>query len=111
MNRLIFALAGLVLIALGVWFIINHVAPTTGEKVASIIDWYPEKEGFVLTLNINGKLYKCYTNATHIHLNKPVEVVFEEGNKPVLIKQDGKTFKVFRWERLRTIERMPYVRR
>jgi len=102
----------LLLFSLGIGFLkYISVAPTTGNKTASIVDCYPEKDGLVLTLNVNGNLYKCYTNATFIHLNKSVEVVFEEGNRPVLIKQDGETFKVFGWERLRTLEKIPRVRR
>ena len=107
MRRFVLTFAGLILIALGIWFVM--VVPTTSEKVASIVDWYPEREGLVLTLNVNGKLYKCYTNATFIYVNKSVEVVFED-ELPALIKQNGWTFKVLKWKELKTLENMPKVR-
>lgn len=81
----------------------------TTVKNGKISDWYPEKEGLVLTVATDSGFYKLYTNATMINVKEPIAVVFQ-GNKPIAILQDDRAFGVKDWEKLKNLEDMPEVK-
>jgi len=80
----------------------------TVVKTGTILNWYPEKEGLVLTIAVNDSLYKINTNATMINVKEPVILVFK-GNSPVTIIQGDRAFGIRDWQKLKTIEKMPEV--
>jgi len=104
-----------VLIVLGViGWIMNEMDKEMNETVvrsAQILDWYSDEMGLVLTVSVSdGKLYKLYTNATHLNVEEPIAVVFQKG-VPVVILQGYGAYEVVDWQELKTLEKMPEVRR
>jgi len=108
---LVFAVV--LLFALGIGFVKyveeSKVAPTTTQN-ATILDALPTPNGIVIIVSAGDNIYRIYTNATKLNTSKPVILHFKGGYIEV-VEQDGKTFKVMEFERLKTLEKMPEVRR
>ena len=103
----------LLLFALGIGFVKyveeSRVAPTTTQN-ATILDALPTPNGIVITVSVGDSIYRIYTNATKLNTSKPVILHFKDGYIEV-VEQDGKIFKVMEFEKLKTLEKMPEVRR
>lgn len=70
---------GLVVLGVMVWVMdIDKKRSGTTVEVATILDWYPGESGIVITVSMNGKLYKLHTNTTLMNIEEPVKVVFEK---------------------------------
>ena len=114
MLRLIWVLVLLALVILGIMgWIMNEMDKKMNETVVrstSIIGWYPDENGLVLTVGVDGKLYRLYTNATRLNVEEPIAVVFQKG-VPVAILQGCRVYEVVDWQELKTLEKMPEVRR
>lgn len=106
MSKIVWVVVALAVICVFAYVAWNEIGVKAEE--GKILDVYPEKEGIVLTVSVDGKLYKLWTNATTINVSKPVKVVFEKG-RPIAVVQE-KTYKVLDWKELRTIEEMPTVK-
>lgn len=100
----------LVVLGAMVWVMndIDRKRSETAVEVATILDWYPDESGIVITVSVNGKLYKLHTNASLMNVEEPVKVVFEKG-VPVAVLQEYRSYSVLDWEELKTLEKMPAV--
>ena len=103
----------LLLFALGIGFVKyveeSRVAPTTTQN-ATILDALPTPNGIVIIVSAGDNIYRIHTNATKLNTSKPVTLHFKDGYIEV-VEQDGKIFKVMEFEKLKTLEKMPEVRR
>ena len=104
----VLVLLGVVVLGAVAWITLLSDFSKNCIKTATIVDWYPEKEGLVLTVCIDGKFYKLYTNASFINVNKSVNVIFRNGI-PIAILQGYRLYKVLNWEELKNLESMPKV--
>ena len=109
--RWIWVVVLLALVVLGITgWIMNEMDKKMNETVvrsALIIDWYPDENGLVITVSVSdGKLYKLYTNATHLNAKEPIAIVFQKG-VPTIIMQGNRDYRVMDWQELKTIEKMP----
>lgn len=91
------------------WDMDRRISETV-VKEGQILDWYPEKEGLVLTVSTDGKLYRFSTNATEINVKQPLKIVFEKGI-PVAIIQNYNNYSILDWQELKTREDMPTVKK
>jgi len=107
-----FVLVVLLLFSLGIGFVKyleeSKVAPTTQN--ATILDALPTPNGIVITVSVGDSIYRIYTNATKLNTSKPVTLHFKDGRIET-VEQDGKVFKVMEFEKLKTLENLPEVRR
>jgi len=114
MVRWLWVVVVLALVVLGITgWIMNEMDKECNETVvksADVLNWHPDEKGLVLTVSVNGRLYKLYTNATLLNVKEPIKVVFQKG-VPVAILQDYRVYEVIGWQELKTIEKMPKVRR
>ena len=113
MSRWSLALVIGLLFALGIGFVKyleeSKVAPTTTQN-ATILDALPTPNGIVIIVSAGDNIYRIYTNATKLNTSKPVILHFKDGYIEV-VEQDGKIFKVMEFEKLKTLEKMPDIRR
>jgi len=77
---------------------------------AQILDWYIDYRDVVLIVEAEGNFYRLHTNATMFNISKPVEIIFYKGT-PVAISQDNESYAVLDWQELRTLEKMPTVKK
>ena len=84
------------------------VAPTTTN--ATILNAQPTPSGIVITVSAGGNFYRIHTNATMLNLSEPVVLHFKDGGIEA-VEQDGRLFGVVKFEKLKTLEKMPEVRR
>jgi len=113
--RRVWVVVLLALVVLGVMgWIMNEMDKVWNETVvksADVLNWYPDEKGLVLTVSVSdGKLYKLYTNATLLNVKEPIKVVFQKG-VPVAVLQEYRVYEVIDWQELKTLEKMPKVRR
>ena len=90
-----------------------NVVGATERVNATILDAQPTPNGIVMTVSAGDNLYRIYMNtttATTLNTSKPVTLHFKGGSIEV-VEQDGKIFKVMEFEKLKTLEKMPEVRR
>jgi len=87
-----------------------NVVGATERVNATILDALPTPNGIVIIVSAGDNIYRIYTNATKLNTSKPVILHFKDGYIEV-VEQDGKIFKVMEFEKLKTLEKMPEVRR
>ncbi|MDK2876177.1 MAG: hypothetical protein PWQ22_587 [Archaeoglobaceae archaeon] len=110
--RWVWVVVALSLFMLGtiVWisFDIDREMNETVIKTGQILDWFVDAEGIVITVNVEGKPYRLYTEAEMLNVSEPVRIVFLSG-KPVAVVQDSRAYGIRDWSELKTLEKMPVV--
>ena len=115
--RLVWVLVVAALVVLGAVVWVMHdmdkkLSETNGtvSKTAQVLDWFTDSSGIVITVNVDGKLYRLYTNADMINVSEPVRVVFQSG-KPIAVVQDDRAYGIKDWDVLKTLEDMPKIKK
>ncbi len=115
--RLVWVLVVAAIVVLGVVSWIMHdmdkqmnETMKTLSKNARIISWHVDEQGIVITVSVDESFYRLYTYANELNVSKPVTVVFKEGT-PIAVVQENRAFGIRDWEKLKTLEKMPEVKR